>query len=111
MKDLEGALACHNAGQRDRAERLCRKVLRREPRQTDALYLLGIIASERGRHEYAVQLLSRALAGPAGSAEVHYSLGNALRALGRLDEAADHYRAAIALNPDFARRIATSLPF
>jgi tetratricopeptide (TPR) repeat protein len=103
MRDLGVALACHNAGQRDRAERLCRKVLRRQPDQPDALRLLGVIASERGRHEYAVQLISRALAGPTGSAEAHYSLGNAMRALGRLDEAIDHYRAAIALKPDFAQ--------
>jgi tetratricopeptide (TPR) repeat protein len=102
-RDLEAALAGHKAGQRDRAERLCRKVLRREPHQPDALRLLGVIASERGRHDYAVQLLSRALAGPAASAEAHYSLGNVLRALGRLDEAADEYRAAIALQPDLAR--------
>ena len=87
-RDLEAALAGHKAGQRDRAERLCRKVLRRESQQPDALRLLGVIASEKGRHEYAVQLLSRALAGPTGSAEAHYSLGNALRALGRIDKAA-----------------------
>jgi len=100
---LEAALAAHKAGQRDRAERLCRKVLHRAPHQPDALRLLGVIASERGRHEYAVQLLSRALAGPTGSAEARYSLGNALRALRRLEEATSHYRAAIALKPDFAQ--------
>src|SRR5215469_2864658 len=103
ISDLEAALGAHKSGQRDRAERLCRKVLRREPHQPDALRLLGVIASEKGRHEYAVQLLSRALAGPTESAEAHYSLGNALRALGRLDEAVDGYRAALALKPDHAQ--------
>ena len=102
LRDLEAALAYHKAGQRDRAERLCRKVLRRIPHQPDALRLLGDIASERGRHEYAVQLISRALDGLVDSAEAHYSLGNALRALGRFDEAVRHYRAAIALKPDLA---------
>src|SRR5262252_7358881 len=103
ISDLEAGLAYHKAGQRERAERLYRKILRREPHQPDALRLLGLIASGRGRHEYAVQLLSRALSALPGSTEVHYDLGCALRALGRLDEAADHYRASIALKPDFAQ--------
>jgi tetratricopeptide (TPR) repeat protein len=102
-RDLEAGLAYHKEGQRERAEQLYRKVLRRESHQPDALRLLGAIASERGRHEYAVQLISRALAALPGSAEAHYDLGHALQALGRLDEAADHYRAAIALRPDFAQ--------
>jgi tetratricopeptide (TPR) repeat protein len=101
--DLEAGLAYHKAGQRERAEQLYRKVLRRQPDQPDALHLLGLIASGRGRHEYAVQLLSRALRGLPGSADVRRSLGDALRALGRLGEAADHYRAAIALKPGFAQ--------
>src|SRR5215472_2059360 len=97
LRDFEAGLAYH------RAERLYRKVLRREPNQPDALRLLGVIASERGRHEYAVQLISRALANLPGSAEAHYDLGHAVQALGRRDEAADHYQAAITLRPDFAQ--------
>jgi tetratricopeptide (TPR) repeat protein len=103
VRDLEAGLACHQRGQRDRAEQLYRKVLRRDPNQPDALRLLGVIACERGRHEYAVQLLSRALALRPGFAEAHQDLGNVLRALGRLDEAAENYRAAIVSKPDFAQ--------
>jgi len=101
-RDLEAGVAYHRAGQRDRAEQLYRKVLRRAPNQVDALRLLGVIASERSRHEYAVQLISRALAVLPGFAEAHRDLGEVLRALGRLDEAADHCRAALALKPDYA---------
>jgi len=103
LRDFEAGLAYHRARQPERAERLYRKVLRREPDQPDALRLLGVIASERGRHEYAVQLISRALASLPDSAEAHYDLGHALQALGRHDEAADHYQAAITLRPDFAQ--------
>ncbi len=101
-RDLEAALACHKKGRRDRAEELCRKVLRREPNHADALCLLGTLAHERGRHEYAVQLITQALAQLPNFADAHHNLGHALQALGRLDEAAEHYRAAIALKPDFA---------
>jgi tetratricopeptide (TPR) repeat protein len=34
--------------------------------------------------------------------EAHYELGNALAECGRLDEAAAHYQAALAIRPDFA---------
>ena len=64
--------------------------------------LLGVIAHERGRHEYAVQLISRALAGLPESADVHLNLGCALQALGRLDEAAASYQRAIGLKPGLA---------
>lgn len=102
VRDPDAGLALYKAGRRDRAEQLCRKILRREPNQPQALHLLGRIAAERGRHEYAVQLILRALAGLSDRAEAHHDLGNALRALERFDKAADHYRAAIALRPDFA---------
>ena len=77
-------------------------MLRRAPNQVDALHLLGVIAHQRGRKEYAIQLISRALAGMPNSVEIHSSLADALFALNRLDEAAAHYRAAIALNPRLA---------
>ena len=98
-RDLEIGFAHHKAGRRERAESFYRKVLRRAPNQVDALHLLGVIAHQRDRHDYAVQLISRALAGMPSSAEMHHSLGNALVALCRLDEAAASYRTAIALNP------------
>jgi tetratricopeptide (TPR) repeat protein len=47
VRDLEAGLAYHKAGRRERAERLYRKVLRREPDHPDALRLLGVIASEQ----------------------------------------------------------------
>ena len=81
---------------------LTRKVLRRAPNQVDALHLLGVIAHQRGRKEYAIQLISRALAGMPNSAEIHSSLADALFALNRLDEAVANYRAAIALNSRLA---------
>ena len=101
-RDLQAALAWHKAGQRDRAESIYRKVLRRAPANADALHLLGMIAYDRGRHEHAVQLLSRAVAGSPGFAEAHEHLGNALLALDRLEEAIACYRDAIALGPDRA---------
>jgi tetratricopeptide (TPR) repeat protein len=97
---FEGGLAHHQAGRRDRAEAVFRKVLRRAPDHVGALHFLGVIAYERGRYDRAVQLLAQAVARAPDYADAHVNLGAALRALGRLDEAAANYRKAIALRPD-----------
>jgi len=102
FRDLQAGAAHHQAGRRDRAEALYRKVLQKVPDHPDGLHLLGVIAYENGRHQQAVRLISRAVAALPWFADAHVNLGNALWALGRLDEAAASYRAAIALKPDLA---------
>jgi tetratricopeptide (TPR) repeat protein len=72
--------------------------LRKAPNHVEGLHLLGVIAHERGRHQQAVQLISRS----PGFADAHLNLGAALQALGRLDEASASYRTAIELKPDAA---------
>jgi tetratricopeptide (TPR) repeat protein len=98
--DLLAGFAHHQAGRRDQAEALYRKVLRKVPDHPDGLHLLGVIAYERGRAQRAVQLISRALAASPGLADGHLNLGNAFLALGRLDDAAASYRAVLELKPD-----------
>ena len=101
-RDLHKAFEHHQAGQLVRAETLYRKVLKKAPDDVNALHLLGVIAHATGRHEYAVQLISRAVAANPSNADAHLNLGRALRESGRLDEAAASCRRAIALNPSFA---------
>ncbi len=99
-RDLQAGFVHYQAGRHDRAEALCRKVLRKAPNTVDAVHLLGVIAYERGRHQDAVQLISQALVLSPGLADAHLNLGNALRGLGRLDEAEASYRTAIAQKPE-----------
>jgi len=99
---LQAAIAHHQAGQLDQAERLYRKLLDRTPDHPDALHLLGVIAIARGRHERAIQLIGRALHIMPGFADAHVNLGNALRLAGKLEQAIESYQRAIALNPNAA---------
>ena len=46
---IEKAFAAHQQGNRQAAARLCEAVLEKIPRQTQALYLLGIVALEDGQ--------------------------------------------------------------
>jgi len=93
------ALAQHKAGDLRQAERLYRQVLTAEPRHSDSLHLLGVIASQTGRSGLAVDLIGQALALAPDTAVYHSNLGNALVPLGRLEEAAACQRRAIALDP------------
>ena len=101
-RDLQAAFAHDQAGRRDRAESLYRKVLQKDPDNADALHLLGVLAHERGRHARAIQLIERAIAILPDFPAARLNLGNAYRMSGSLAQAAESYRRAIALRPDYA---------
>lgn len=96
------ALRHHQAGNLDIAENVYRQVLRFHPDNPEALHLLGVIAFQHKRHEEAVMLIGRAVRQKPGFADAHSNLGNALRELGRLDEAEQSYRKALAARSGFA---------
>ena len=102
LLDFQAAYAHDQAGRRDRAEALYRKVLQKAPDHADALHLLGLIAHERGRHQRSIQLIRRALAIMPDFPAAHANLGSALKAMGRRTEAVEAYNRAIALKPDYA---------
>src|SRR5439155_24950423 len=59
---IEAALEHHRAGRLDRAAAIYREILTTEPRQADALHLLGVIALQTGRPALAGQLIRDAIA-------------------------------------------------
>ncbi|MDD3517034.1 MAG: tetratricopeptide repeat protein, partial [Chromatiales bacterium] len=97
---LATAKADHAAGRIDAAVQMYRALLARDPRQVEALHLLGIAALQQGRPQEAVDLFGRVLALAPGLAVAHSNLGNALKALGRRVEAEASYRRALAIQPD-----------
>ena len=84
------------------AERLYRQVLAVDPRNADSLHLLGGLAYQLGRHDLAVDAISKAIAINAKAPEYHSNLGLTLKAQGKLDEAVACYRQALVLKPDYA---------
>jgi tetratricopeptide (TPR) repeat protein/SAM-dependent methyltransferase len=95
------AVRHHQAGQLLEAESLYRQVLARDAKHFNSLHHLGIMALQRGEPQAAVDAISRALAVNDRAPECHYNMAFALQALGRLSEAAVHYRRAIELKPDY----------
>ena len=81
------ALAAHQAGNTDSAYQLYRQILEMEPEHTDSLHMLGIIASQVGKHETAVELIGRAIKLRDNVPYYHNHMCNALFALEKYDEA------------------------
>lgn len=99
---LRQAILCHRSGRIDEAESLYRKLLARDPKNSDGWHLRGVVALQKGCPQEAVELIARAIGLRRDVAAFHSNLGNALRACGHYSEAAASCRRAIALEPEFA---------
>ena len=92
----------HKAGDLEQAERIYGEVLARDPKNADALHLLGVLASQRGKQELALGYLGRAVQLNPAVPFYHGDLGNVLHELGRLSDAVMCYEEALRLDPECA---------
>lgn len=99
---LQQAVELHQQGRFEPAQALYRQVLELNPRQFDALHLLGVIARQQGDFNAAIELISRALDIDNAQAAAHCNLGVALMDAGRADEALASHERALALHPSYA---------
>jgi len=102
MTELSEALVVamqdHQAGRIEAAEAAYRRILRIDPRHSEALRLRGLIAHQRGQHQLAVDLVSRAIS--VGATPLHYlNLGMAYDGLNQFERAVESYRRALELDP------------
>jgi protein O-GlcNAc transferase len=99
---FQQGLNSHKMGQLSQAKAAYEQVLRTQPKNFDSLHLLGVIALQTKDPALAVELIRRAIDVNSNVASAHSNLGNALKALKRLDDALVSYDKAIALAPGFA---------
>jgi tetratricopeptide (TPR) repeat protein len=100
VESLRRALAAHHAGDLPAAEKLYREVLAAVPRQFDALHLLGVLESQRGRYDVACQLIAMALQIDPHSVAAHSNMGHVLNCLQRHTEALASLERALEIAPD-----------
>jgi tetratricopeptide (TPR) repeat protein len=97
-RSCEDAHAFHREGRLREAEARYRAALESDPGHTGAALGLAYLLNRQGRPGEAVVMLRRALA-QAPHADLYDTLGQALAALQRLDDALAAWRAAAALDP------------
>mgnify|MGYP001550257150 CR=1 FL=1 len=98
---LEAGIAHHREGRKEDAERSYRQVLDIAPNQPDALNLLGVLASEAGLGELAVDLMRKALMTRPKDPNILNNLGHALSEIHQYENAREYLERAVALKPDF----------
>src|SRR3954462_13106493 len=97
---IAAALAHHQAGRLEQAERGYAAVLALEPRNVDALHLMGALAQQTGRNEVAIENISKAIAlstNSAVKAMLKYNLASAQRSAGKLQDAVTTLQSAVTL--------------
>jgi tetratricopeptide (TPR) repeat protein len=95
------ALALHQIGRLEEAERIYKQVLATEPMHVGCLHLLGVISDQRGNHAAAVRQIESALKINPYNVFALISRGNALQAMRRFDEALASCDRAIAVRSDY----------
>jgi tetratricopeptide (TPR) repeat protein len=100
--DLLEALALHQRGQLQEAQKRYDEILRMQPHNHDALHLLGLLESQAGHHQRAVDLIGQAIAISPANAVFHSNLGISLQDLKQLPAAIASFERAIAINPGLA---------
>jgi tetratricopeptide (TPR) repeat protein len=99
---IERARAAWSAGRADEAEMACGQVLAVWPGQTDATYLLGLMAYTFGNLELAVAHVRQACQSPRAPTVYFSDFAEMCRQKGLLAEAEQTARHAVALAPNFA---------
>ncbi|NJD37873.1 MAG: tetratricopeptide repeat protein [Geobacter sp.] len=97
---LEEAVLLFQQGVLQQAGAVLTGILKADPRQAEALHLLGLLALKQGKPAEAESWLVRAVKLAPQVAEFHNSLGVALRKQDKLGEAERSYRRCLKLTPD-----------
>jgi Flp pilus assembly protein TadD len=99
---LKTAVEHHRAGRLPEAEPIYRRVLAAQPRNIDALYLLGLVTQATQRYAESVELFQRAVKEQPTTAKYLVNLGLSLggMGLGRTAEAIETLRKAVAVDPN-----------
>ena len=98
--DMQTATSHHQNGQLEKAEEIYKRVLQNNPSQSDAQYLIGVIALQKNNTEKAIELFEKAiLINPR--AYYYYDCAQAYNKLGNKESAISSYQQAIALKDDY----------
>jgi tetratricopeptide (TPR) repeat protein len=95
----------HQHNEFDLAENCYAEILKRQPSHFDANHLLGILRSQQGRNEEALELMKAALRVNPHSAPALSNMGLVLGKLGRAEDAVTCFDLALAIKPDHAEAL------
>jgi tetratricopeptide (TPR) repeat protein len=98
---LQQAFQLYQAGEADKAAALCHDVLLKQPRQPDALHVLGNVAKDRGNFQQALQYFRQGLQAAPGHTHMLNSAGLLFRAMGYMQDARQCFERSIEIDPNY----------
>ncbi len=99
---LADAQAWHRSGRLADAERAYLRLSQGLAPNPDLVHMLGVLAYQQGNSTIAIDRYRQAISLKGDFFQAHNNLGIALKAAGRLDEAATAFSAALEAKPDYA---------
>ncbi|HEX2138498.1 MAG TPA: tetratricopeptide repeat protein [Woeseiaceae bacterium] len=99
---LREAVALHEAGKLDEALPAYQRFIDQDPSNPTGLQLFGLLHSQRGEYQAAIEYMKASLDLFPEQAEVANNLGNALSRSGLIEEAIERYTSAVRLQPRYA---------
>ena len=102
---FQQALDFHRQGDLAKAQEIYEQCLQTQPRNADALHLLGVIALQTKDIPRAIQLISQALVIEPSMASAFSNLGNAYREQKEVNKALKCYDCALKIDPLFTDAI------
>jgi predicted TPR repeat methyltransferase len=99
---LNQAVQFQNAGDLPSAEKIYRRILQTDPRNENALHLLGVISLQEGDLEEASKLIKMAIKVNPDFPAAHNNLGTVHMEMGHPEDGAESFRRAIDCQADFA---------
>ncbi|WP_076591578.1 O-linked N-acetylglucosamine transferase, SPINDLY family protein [Herminiimonas arsenitoxidans] len=100
--DLQAAINFHQNGNLEKASIRYRQILKQEPNHVTASHLLGVLAYQIGKHELAINLISKAITLKPDNPDFYCNLGTAYQGLQQTEDAIACYRNALLINPAYA---------
>jgi protein O-GlcNAc transferase len=97
--EFRDALALHQRGDLDAAERVYKSILRSQPKYFDAIFALGIVYLQREEFRAAEKQFLLAIKIDPNNSPLQNNFGSALLGLGRPQDALAAYDLALSINP------------
>ena len=91
----------HQKGDLIAAGEIYSQILKIQPTHFDALHLSGLIAAKNGKHNDAIQLISKAISINPVSPPPYCNIGNVYQKIGRHELAIENYSEALRLKPNY----------
>jgi tetratricopeptide (TPR) repeat protein len=90
----------YRAGNIIESQSICNRILQMNPLHVEALYLKGMIESQRGEHQIAIECFKKTLEILPSHLDACFALGKSFEAKQMYEEAVTYYRKVISINPN-----------